>query len=210
MLRPSNITRSNSEYSLQDLARPRSRLRHSQSCSRNESEDESHPRNSNGETRTAVPQGVVPTHIKTGTSLGKFWKDYVSCEVDLSASRDHLANERTFLGYLRTSVMMSMVGTMVAQLFTLSHEGHHAKTFGYFITGKPLALTCYGFSIGTILLGAVRTWRHQRIMMSGKALVGGFEIHVLGICSMTLLLVFFSFLLSIDIVKDGAPMTTTL
>ncbi|UZP40607.1 hypothetical protein NXS19_008423 [Fusarium pseudograminearum] len=210
MLRPSNITRSNSEYSLQDLARPRSRLRHSQSCSRNESEDESHPRNSNGETRTAVPQGVVPTHIKTGTSLGRFWKDYVSCEVDLSASRDHLANERTFLGYLRTSVMMSMVGTMVAQLFTLSHEGHHAKTFGYFITGKPLALTCYGFSIGTILLGAVRTWRHQRIMMSGKALVGGFEIHVLGICSMTLLLVFFSFLLSIDIVKDGAPMTTTL
>ncbi|QPC78259.1 hypothetical protein HYE68_009011 [Fusarium pseudograminearum] len=210
MLRPSNITRSNSEYSLQDLARPRSRLRHSQSCSRNESEDESHPRNSNGETRTAVPQGVVPTHIKTGTSLGRFWKDYVSCEVDLSASRDHLANERTFLGYLRTSVMMSMVGTMVAQLFTLSHEGHHAKTFGYFITGRPLALTCYGFSIGTILLGAVRTWRHQRIMMSGKALVGGFEIHVLGICSMTLLLVFFSFLLSIDVVKDGTPMTTTL
>ncbi|PTD05591.1 hypothetical protein FCULG_00000229 [Fusarium culmorum] len=220
MLRPSNITRSNSEYSLQDLARPRSRLRHSQSCSRNESEDESHPRNSNGEASAAVPQGVVPTRIKTGTSLGRFWKDYVSCEVDLSASRDHLvsmgfsasnmlaANERTFLGYLRTSVMMSMVGTMVAQLFTLSHEGHHAKTFGYFITGKPLALTCYGFSIGTILLGAVRTWRHQRIMMSGKALVGGFEIHVLGICSMALLLVFFSFLLSIDVVKDGAPMTT--
>ncbi|KAG8668404.1 hypothetical protein FPOAC2_07688 [Fusarium poae] len=204
MLRPSNITRSNSEYSLQDLARPGSRLRHSRSCSRNE-QDESHPRNSNGETPTAVTQrdDAAPK-----TSLGTFWKDYVSCEVDLSASRDHLANERTFLGYLRTSVMMSMVGTMIAQLFTLSRKGYHTKSFGYFITGRPLALTCYGFSIGTILLGAVRTWRHQRIMMGGKALVGGFEIHVLGICSMALLLVFFSFLLSIDVVKESEPMTT--
>jgi hypothetical protein len=80
--------------------------------------------------------------------------------------------------------MMSMVGTMVAQLFTLHHEGYHAHGFGYFVTGRPLALTCYAFSIGTILLGAVRTWRHQQIMMRGKALVGGFEIHLLGICSM--------------------------
>jgi hypothetical protein len=79
---------------------------------------------------------------------------------------------------------MSMVGTMVAQLFTLHHEGYHAHGFGYFVTGRPLALTCYAFSIGTILLGAVRTWRHQQIMMRGKALVGGFEIHLLGICSM--------------------------
>jgi uncharacterized membrane protein len=77
---------------------------------------------------------------------------------------------------------------MIAQLFTLSRKGYHTKSFGYFITGRPLALTCYGFSIGTILLGAVRTWRHQRIMMGGKALVGGFEIHVLGICSMAVCL----------------------
>lgn len=110
-------------------------------------------------------------------------RDDISLEKELLTY--HLpANERTFLGYLRTSVMMSMVGTMVAQLFTLHHEGYHVHGFGYFVTGKPLALTCYAFSIGTILLGAVRTWRHQQIMMRGKALVGGFEIHLLGICSM--------------------------
>lgn len=77
---------------------------------------------------------------------------------------------------------MSMVGTLVAQLFSLQHDGQH-QAFGYFVTGKPLAMTCYSFSIGTILLGAVRTWRHQRTMMSGKALVGGFELHLLGLCS---------------------------
>lgn len=27
---------------------------------------------------------------KRKTRLGRFWQDYVSCEVDLSASRDHL------------------------------------------------------------------------------------------------------------------------
>jgi hypothetical protein len=76
-----------------------------------------------------------------------------------------------------------MVGTLVAQLFSLQHEGQHQE-FGYFVTGKPLAMTCYSFSIGTIILGAVRTWRHQRTMMSGKALVGGFELHLLGVCTM--------------------------
>ncbi|KAI1062884.1 hypothetical protein LB507_005646 [Fusarium sp. FIESC RH6] len=179
-------TRSNSEYSLQDLARQSSRSQtQTQTQSENNPGVELRPRCSNGE-GSAVPQGgdsALNTN-KNKTRLGRFWRDYVSCEVDMSASRDHLANERTFLGYLRTSVMMSMVGTLVAQLFTLHHEGYHAQSFGYFITGRPLAMTCYGFSIGTILLGAVRTWRHQRTMMSGKALAGGFEIHLLGICTM--------------------------
>ncbi|SPJ79249.1 uncharacterized protein FTOL_07640 [Fusarium torulosum] len=200
------MLRSNSEYSLQDLsnrAGPRLRPSHTREYSDTD-------RNSNGE-GSAVPQTGNDSTSGESTSktrLGRFWRDYVSCEVDLSASRDHLANERTFLGYLRTSVMMSMIGTLVAQLFTLHHEGYHVHGFGYFVTGKPLALTCYAFSIGTILLGATRTWRHQQIMMRGKALVGGFEIHLLGICSMLLLLAFFSFLLGIDVSKESQPEPT--
>ncbi|CAJ0548560.1 Ff.00g021730.m01.CDS01 [Fusarium sp. VM40] len=207
------MLRSNSEYSLQDLSlsnRAGPRLRPSQTREHSDTD-----RNSNGE-GSAVPQTGNDSTSTSGeskrkrkTRLGRFWQDYVSCEVDLSASRDHLANERTFLGYLRTSVMMSMVGTMVAQLFTLHHEGYHVHGFGYFVTGKPLALTCYAFSIGTILLGAVRTWRHQQIMMRGKALVGGFEIHLLGIFSMLLILVFFSLLLGIDVSKESQPEPTT-
>ncbi|EXA46535.1 hypothetical protein IWW34DRAFT_354008 [Fusarium oxysporum f. sp. albedinis] len=199
-------SRSNSEYSLQDLSnRPPSR-RPSQTSDGNNSD--TRPRNSNTSARgdvSAAPQ--KEEEKKKRSRLGRFWREYVSCEVDFSASRDHLANERTFLGYLRTSVAMSMVGTLVAQLFSLQHEGQH-QAFGYFVTGKPLAMTCYSFSIGTIILGAVRTWRHQRTMMSGKALVGGFELHLLGLCSMLLLLVFFSFLLTIDVVKDKEPEPT--
>ncbi|KAF5672540.1 hypothetical protein FHETE_3674 [Fusarium heterosporum] len=200
MLR-SNLNRSNSAYSLQDLAD--SRFDHSQTREQSDTD-----RNSNGE-GSAVPQtGSVRANRQRRTWLGRFWRDCVSCEVDLSASRDHLANERTFLGYLRTSVMMSMVGTLVAQLFILQHEGYHAHGLGYFVTGRPLAMTCYVFSVGTIILGATRTWRHQRTLMRGKALVGGFEIHLLGICSMLLILVFFSLLLGIDVVKGTEPEPT--
>lgn len=122
-------------------------------------------------------------------------------------------------------MMMSVVGTMVAQLFTINHETSHGSGFGYFAAGKPLAVTCYAFSIGTILLGAVRSWRHQHTMLSGRALSGGFEIHCLGICSFLvrrarwaasrdrtdvtcwqLLFVFFGFLLAIDVVKSASPL----
>ncbi|KAF4988313.1 hypothetical protein FDECE_15103 [Fusarium decemcellulare] len=176
------ISRSNSEYSLQDL-----NLRHQEPCppasssstesrsGRDQIPDNHHPPEPRGE------GSAVPPADKT--RLARFWASSVSCEVDFSVARDHLANERTFLGYLRTSMMMSMVGTLVAQLFTINHESSHGTGLGYFAAGKPMAITCYAFSIGTILLGAIRSWRHQHTMLSGKALAGGFEIHCLGICS---------------------------
>ncbi|KAG5755285.1 hypothetical protein H9Q72_001528 [Fusarium xylarioides] len=198
-------SRSNSSYSLQDLSNRPPSHRPSQTSDANSSD--TRPRNSNTSARGDVSAAPQRDEEVKRSRLGRFWLEYVSCEVDFSASRDHLANERTFLGYLRTSVAMSMVGTLVAQLFSLQHEGQH-QAFGYFVTGKPLAMTCYSFSIGTILLGAVRTWRHQRTMMSGKALVGGFELHLLGGCCMLLLLVFFSFLLAIDVVKDKETVPT--
>lgn len=75
-------------------------------------------------------------------------------------------------------MMMSMVGTMVAQLFTINQ---HDSGFGFTMIGKPLATVCFAFSIGTILLGAFRCWRQQQTMLSGKALTGGFELHLIGI-----------------------------
>ncbi|KAH6991217.1 hypothetical protein BKA56DRAFT_226895 [Ilyonectria sp. MPI-CAGE-AT-0026] len=129
--------------------------------------------------------------------LASAWGSHVSCEVDFAAARDHLALERTFLGYLRTSMMMSMLGTAIAQLFTLAHDD---LGFGYNRVGKPLASACFAFSIATILLGAVRSWRHQHSMISGRALTGGFEIHLLGIGTCVLLVVFFGFMVGIDAV----------
>lgn len=95
MLHSTTITRTNSEYSLQDLGRPGSRLRHSWSRTGSDAEDELSPRNSNGEGCAVVPQegDIAPRSTEkaeTKTRLGRFWGDYISCEVEMSASRDHL------------------------------------------------------------------------------------------------------------------------
>jgi uncharacterized membrane protein YidH (DUF202 family) len=87
-----------------------------------------------------------------------------------------IALERTFLGYFRTAVMSAVIGTLVAQLFTLEQQDNG---FGYSAIGRPLSTACFCLSIITISLGACRTWRHQHAMISGKALTGGFEITIL-------------------------------
>ncbi|KAI5459181.1 hypothetical protein BGZ63DRAFT_272212 [Mariannaea sp. PMI_226] len=140
---------------------------------------------------------TAPSRPKPISRLAKFWAAHISCEVEMKSARDHLALERTFLGYLRTSLLMSIVGTLIAQLFTISH---HDPGFGYTLIGKPLSTVCFSFSILTVLLGAFRTWRHQRCIMSGKALTGGFELHLIGIGTLLLVIVFFGFLLAIDVV----------
>jgi hypothetical protein len=46
----------------------------------------------------------------------------MNARVPPEASRDHLANERTFLGWVRTSIALAIMGTVIAQLFRLQHS----------------------------------------------------------------------------------------
>ena len=69
-----------------------------------------------------------------------------------------------------------MLGIMISQLFILQEPG---SGYGYHEIGRPMATVCLCFSIGSVLLGAHRAWRHQLAVVSGKARAGGFEIAVL-------------------------------
>jgi uncharacterized membrane protein YidH (DUF202 family) len=91
------------------------------------------------------------------------------------------ALERTFLGYLRTSLALSMIGVTVAQLFRLQHTPSPNTIFGFYVLGKPLACICQGSAIYSLLLGAYRSWRHQHAMVRGKAIAGGLEVFLLGV-----------------------------
>lgn len=86
--------------------------------------------------------------------------------------------------------MSAITGTIVAQLFVLEQP---QTGFGYATIGRPLASVCFSFSICTVLLGTCRFWRHQHAMIHGKALTGGFEIVVLGIVSLLVCCLAFSF-----------------
>ena len=107
-----------------------------------------------------------------------WWNRHVSVKVDVAYRRDHLALERTFLGYLRTSLALSMLGVIIAQLFRLQKSPNHSDTFGYYVSGIPLAACFISASIVIVLIGAVRFWRQQNAMTRGKVWAGGWEVLV--------------------------------
>ncbi|RSL78921.1 hypothetical protein CEP51_007787 [Fusarium floridanum] len=93
-----------------------------------------------------------------------------------SVARDHLAIERTFLAWLRTSLSFASIGIAVTQLFRLntSLDGtdggidatKNMETLRQM--GKPLGTTFLGISILTLFLGYKRYFQSQHWVMQGK------------------------------------------
>lgn len=94
-------------------------------------------------------------------------------------SNTSLANERTFLSYQRTSLALSIIGVVIAQLFRLQHTATPNAVIGYFVLGKPLAVIFQVAAIITSMLGAHRFWRQQMSMARGTVISGGWELYSL-------------------------------
>ena len=92
-----------------------------------------------------------------------------------------VALERTFLGSLRTSLALSFLAVLIAQLFRLQHTSTPDMTIGYFILGIPLASVCVVAAIVVLLLGAYRFWRQQNAILRGKVYAGGWEMNAIGL-----------------------------
>jgi uncharacterized membrane protein YidH (DUF202 family) len=92
----------------------------------------------------------------------------------------HAANERTFLGYLRTSQICSMVGIFVAQLLRLQHSISPNPVFGFYVISIPLATIFHILAMLVLFIGTARFFKLQKAMALGKALSGGWEIIVVG------------------------------
>ncbi|KAK1072828.1 hypothetical protein LTR74_002343 [Friedmanniomyces endolithicus] len=108
--------------------------------------------------------------------VGRLWRHHIRLSVPHVDCRDHLANERTFLGYLRTSLALSMLGITVAQLYRLQHSAVPDAKLGYFILSKPIAGLFQCSAITVVIVGSVRFYRQQHAMSVGKVHVGGWEI----------------------------------
>lgn len=90
------------------------------------------------------------------------------------------ALERTFLGYLRTSLALAVLAVIIAQLFRLQHAVTPNKDLGFFVLGTPLALTCIGAATLVLTLGTYRFWRQQNAILRGKVHAGGWEVDTVG------------------------------
>jgi len=132
----------------------------------------------------------APAHPQWHWKLAQQWERHVSVKVPVAYRRDHLALERTFLGYLRTSVALSMVGVIVAQLFRLNTQPLPDNRIGYYRVSIPLATAFILSAIAVTALGAVRFWRQQAAMTRGKVHAGGWEV---------LLIMGISILVSVDV-----------
>ena len=113
----------------------------------------------------------------------------------LDSSSHVAALERTFLGYLRTSVAFAMTGVIISQLFRLQHAVNPNLNLGFFVLGIPLSATFICFAMFVLLIGAFRFWSQQSSMARGKVRAGGWEISVLMACSILVSLVLFLYLL---------------
>ncbi|KAI0391135.1 hypothetical protein F5Y17DRAFT_25011 [Xylariaceae sp. FL0594] len=86
-----------------------------------------------------------------------------------SVARDHLALERTFLAWLRTSLSFASIGIAITQLFRLNSsllDGQGANHFRHL--GKPLGTTFIGISILVLFLGYHRYYQPQQWLLKGK------------------------------------------
>jgi len=80
-----------------------------------------------------------------------------------SVARDHLANERTWLAYLRTSLALASAGVALVQLFTIS-EGAAGKLRRFV---RPLGAVAVAVGLTLLLIGTSRYFRIQASLKTG-------------------------------------------
>ncbi|KLO17343.1 hypothetical protein SCHPADRAFT_937199 [Schizopora paradoxa] len=85
-----------------------------------------------------------------------------------SVARDHLASERTFLAYVRTSLAISSAGVALVQLFTIAtaRAGPAGQRIQQF--ARPLGAVTIFLGLVVLVIGAQRYFTTQHLLVAGR------------------------------------------
>ncbi|KAH6912764.1 hypothetical protein BKA70DRAFT_1559234 [Coprinopsis sp. MPI-PUGE-AT-0042] len=125
---------------------------------------------------------ALETQPKTRSS-GSYWaslldSEYIALNLENSGSvaRDHLASERTFLAYVRTSLAVASSGVALIQLFTVASRGPLSNAHEAIIAAgpgverfiRPLGCTTVLIGISILAIGVARYFIVQSALTRGK------------------------------------------
>ncbi|KAG0294454.1 hypothetical protein BGZ97_005086, partial [Linnemannia gamsii] len=110
---------------------------------------------------------------RVSTFLRKLYSEYspsLTLENKGSIARDHLANERTYLAWLRTSLSLITVGVAVTQLFRLqtNDPGHSNQLLRVSEMGRPLGGSFIALGVLFLWLGTSRYFHNQSVLSYGQ------------------------------------------
>lgn len=81
-----------------------------------------------------------------------------------SVARDHLALERTFLSYMRTSLAMASAGVALVQLFNTSNHSDSGSVQNF---SRPLGASAIAMGLCVLAIGLIRFFKIQAALIKG-------------------------------------------
>lgn len=93
-----------------------------------------------------------------------------------AVARDHMANERTFLAWLRTSLSLTTIGIGIVQLFKLQLKGEYEEMTKF---GKPIGAGFFLLGILVLLFGCYRFFNVQALLLQDKYPISYFSVLLL-------------------------------
>ncbi|KAG7088711.1 hypothetical protein E1B28_012680 [Marasmius oreades] len=144
---------------------------------------------------------------RSDTRQTKSWRFRPSLVLENSGSvaRDHLASERTFLAYVRTSLAIASTGVALVQLFTIASKAvsNHPTQLTFSpatkrvqVWARPLGVVTVGLGIAVLSIGVVRYFTVQNALVKGKFPVARFLLGGIAFVLGVLVLIVFGVLVS--------------
>jgi len=109
-----------------------------------------------------------------------------------SVARDHLASERTFLAYVRTSLAIASTGVALVQLFTIAGSSNQALQK----YARPLGATIIIIGLCTLVLGVIRYYSVQASLVRGMYPVARMSAVLVAIALSAVIIAVFAILLA--------------